>query len=68
MRDNEVNVWLIIFSVLCFSVRATSHEFLYWIKKRKFNLFETFKKYQGVKNFTLVARLGEKCNISCISL
>ena len=26
------------------------------------------KQYQGVKNFTLVARLGEKCNISCSSL
>ena len=25
-------------------------------------------KYQGVKNFTLVARLGKKCNISCSSL
>ena len=28
----------------------------------------TIKKYQGVKNFTLVARLGDKSNISCSSL
>ena len=26
---------------------------------------DEYQKYQGVKNFTLVARLREKCHISC---
>ena len=34
----------------------------------RFITFSYLTKYQGVKNFTLVARLGEKCNISCSSL
>ena len=37
-----------------------------WFRKNP--VIHQIQKYQGVKNFTLVARLGEKCHILCSSL